>query len=546
MSDPPYQMRRTCMAAALIAALTLPQFLFGLGDRHIWIPLEARYALVAREMLDARQWILPHLGGEVYADKPPLLFWSIAFIASLGSGVTEWTARLPTALAAVGVCLVTWRIGVRLFSAPAGLMAALVLATSGGFFWSGRQALPDMLLTLWTTWAFCALWEWFSDQRPQAALVAGICMGLATLTKGPVGVVLPALSGLMYLAVRCQLPKLWGRNALICLGAFLGVTLSWFVPAVARGGLEYVQTTLLHHSLERYVRAWEHTSPWYFYLGAFPAEFLPWTLFLPQALLAGARMRQYQTQEGWWFAFCWLVTILGFFSISTGKRDIYILPAFPAAALLVGWLWSLWWQRPRNAVSRWAISLPTLILALTLCGLALVIWGTVDGFLPRMSSLLLPATREVGVWGSLLLLLGGTILGSAVLAQRTRLIYAAIVGCAWLAMLMTTVWVYTPQFNQRYPIKSFSAAVHTHIASDSLLQLCGPMNDLALRFSLGHFVPALHQTPEVIRYLTGEGQVYCVIEADWYQRLGELTGQRFPIMARQEFYGSTLLLISNQ
>ena len=324
------------MAAALIAALTLPQFLFGLGERQIWIPLEARYALVSREMLDTHQWILPHLGGEVYADKPPLLFWSIAFFASLGSGVTEWTARLPTALAAVGVCLVTWRTGVQLFSSPAGLMAALVLATSGGFFWSGRQALPDMLLTLWTTCAFYALWEWFSEQRPQAALIAGICMGLATLTKGPVGLILPALSGLMYLAAQRQLPKLWGQNALICLAAFLGVTLSWFVPAVALGGLEYAQTTLLHHSLERYLQAWEHSAPWYFYLGAFPAEFLPWTLFLPQALLAGARLRQNQQQEGWWFACCWLVTILGFFSISTGKRDIYILPAFPAAALLVG------------------------------------------------------------------------------------------------------------------------------------------------------------------------------------------------------------------
>jgi 4-amino-4-deoxy-L-arabinose transferase-like glycosyltransferase len=539
-------MRRTCMAAALIAALTLPQFLFGLGDRHIWIPLEARYALVAREMSDTRQWILPHLGGEVYADKPPLLFWSIAFIASLGSGVTEWTARLPTALAAVGVCLVTWRTGVRLFSPRAGLMAALVLATSGGFFWSGRQALPDMLLTLWTTWAFCALWEWFADERPRAALVAGLCMGLATLTKGPVGLVMPALSGLIYLAVQRQLPKLWGQNALICLGAFLGVTLSWFVPAVVVGGSEYAQTTLFHQSLERYVRAWEHTAPWYFYLGAFPAEFLPWTLFLPQALLAGVSLRVHQRRAGWRFAFCWLATILGFFSISTGKRDIYILPAFPAAALLVGWLWSHWWQHPRNKVSRWIIGLPTLMLALTLWGLALVIWGDVDEFLPRRSSLLLPATPEVGAWGILLLLLGGTLLASAMLAQRTRLMYASIVGCAWLAMLMTTVWVYTPQFNQRYPIKSFSAIVHTYIASGRPLRLCGPMNDLALRFNMGHFVPALHQTPEIIRYLKGEGEAYCIIEAEWYQRLGELTGQRFSIMARQDFNSTTLLLISNQ
>jgi 4-amino-4-deoxy-L-arabinose transferase-like glycosyltransferase len=539
-------MRGTCLAAALIAAVTLPQFLVGLGDRNIWIPLEARYALVAREMLEAGHWILPHLGGEVYADKPPLLFWSIALISALGSGVSEWTARLPTALAAVGVCLVTWRMGVRLFSSTTGLLAALVLATSGGFFWSGRQALPDMLLTLWTTAACWALWEWFTEKRRTAAFIAGVCMGLATLTKGPVGLVLPTLAGLMYLTVRRQLWQLGGRDALMCLGAFLGVTLAWFVPAVAQGGIGYVQTTILHHSLERYVRAWEHTAAWYFYLGAFPVEFLPWTLFLPHALLVGAKWRRCQKREGWWFALCWLVTILGFFSLSTGKRDIYILPAFPAAALLVGGNWSHWWHRNPNAESVWAIRLPVLVLALTFWGLAVGIWGAVDGLLPARNSLLLPKTREMGVWGSLLLLLAGLILGGAVIAQRVRWMYGAIAGCTWLAMLMIVVWVYTPQFNHRYPIKSFAADVHAHVAPDRLLRLCGPMNDLALRFHLGYFVQELRQTSEVVHYLRGEGQAYCVIGAEGYQRLGELISLWFPIMARQEFDRSTLLLISNR
>ena len=364
------------MAVALIAAATLPQFLLGLGDRHIWIPLEARYALVAREMLETGQWILPHLGGMVYADKPPLLFWSIALLSALGSGVTEWTARLPTALAAVGVCLMTWRLGVRCFSPTTGLLAALVLATSGGFFWSGRQALPDMLLTLWTTGAFWALWEWFTGKRRRAAVAAGLCMGFATLTKGPVGAILPTLCGLIYFFMaHGQRPRLTGGDALLCLGAFLGVTLAWFVPAVTLGGLEYAQATLLHHSLERYARAWEHTAPWYYYLGAFPAEFLPWTLFLPQALVTRSSLGQSQGRDGRWFTVCWLVTILGFFSISTGKRDIYILPAFPAAALLVGWSWSRWWQLTPEAMSVWAVRLPALGLALTFWGFAVVIWG---------------------------------------------------------------------------------------------------------------------------------------------------------------------------
>ena len=135
------------LAAGLILAVTLLLFLPGLGDRHIWTPLEARYAMVSREMWQSGDWIVPHIGGMVYPDKPPMLFWSIVLLSYLGSGVTEWTARLPSALAAVSTCLVTWRMGARLFSPRAGLLAALVLTTSAGFFWSGRQALPDMLLT---------------------------------------------------------------------------------------------------------------------------------------------------------------------------------------------------------------------------------------------------------------------------------------------------------------------------------------------------------------------------------------------------------------
>ncbi len=225
-----------------------------------------------------------------------------------------------------------------------------------------------------------------------------------------------------------------------------------------------------------------------------------------------------QGRDGRWFALCWLVTILGFFSISTGKRDIYILPAFPAAALLVGWSWSRWWRLTPEAVSLWAIRLPALMLALTLWGFAVVIWGSVDSLLPSRSTLLLPASPEMGLWGSLLLLVAGILLGSAAIAGQTRVMYVLIVGCTWLAMVMTVVWVYTPQFNDRYPIKSFTTEVHARVARDRPLQLCGPMNDLALRFHLGRFIPELPQSIEVIPYLEQEGEAFCIIEADWYQQ----------------------------
>jgi 4-amino-4-deoxy-L-arabinose transferase-like glycosyltransferase len=533
-------------AAGLILAVTLPLYVAGLGDRHIWIPLEARYGLVAREMLEGGHWILPHLGGQVYPDKPPFLFWAIASLSAWTSGVSEWTARLPSALAAVSVCLVTWRMGAQLFSPAAGLLAALALATSAGFFWSGRQALPDMLLTLWTTSACWAFWEWMTAKRPLAALLAGICLALATLTKGPVGLLLPTLAAVAYLALRWDWQTLRGRGLSLCLGAYLGIVLSWYLPALWQGGIAYAEATLLHHSVERYLNAWEHTAPWYFYLGAFPAEFLPWTLFLPQALASGVAQRQRAARSGWWFVVCWLGSIGLFFSFSSGKRDIYMLPAFPAAALLVGWSWSQWKTQSPTYASQWGWRLPTLALALALWGLAGGIGAAASGMLPAKSTLLLPTEAAARRWMGALLIVGGGLLVATALSGRARLACACLMGCTWGALVLVVIAIYTPQFNQRYPIKPFAAAVRAAVPPHQPLGLCGPMNDLALRFNLGRDAPLLAEEAEIARYFDREQRVFCVLTQATYDRLVALYHRPLPVLAQREIDGAAMLLIANR
>jgi 4-amino-4-deoxy-L-arabinose transferase-like glycosyltransferase len=403
-----------------------------------------------------------------------------------------------------------------------------------------------MLLTLWITGACWALWEWVAAKRPMAAPLAGLCMAMATLAKGPVGLLLPTLITLAYLIVQREWWTVRGRDLLSCLSLYLGVTLAWYLPAVGEGGLAYLQATLWHHTWERYVQAWEHQAPWYFYLGAFPAEFLPWTLFLPQALVAGVKRRLKEHTRGWWFALCWLAVILVFFSLSSGKRDIYILPAFPAAALLVGWIWSRWWDHLVRKRRLWQVTLPILILALAFTGLGVAGWAATPGLLPSRSSLLIPATPELRLWTGVLLLLSGLLLASVALTQRARLGFAAVVGCTWLTMVMGVVYVYTPQFNQRYPIKSFAAAIRAAGKPDTPLHLCGPMNDLALRFNVGRFIPALPEEPQIAQYLRTDGNVLCVIELASYRRLSEVIDRPLPVLTRQEVDRTVLLLISNQ
>jgi len=534
---------RDWSTACLIVAVTLPLFLVGLGDRYIWIPLEARYALVAREMWEGGQWILPHLGGVVYPDKPPLFFWAIALTSSFGAGVSEWTARLPSALAAVGVCLWTWRLGARLFSPRAGILAALVLATSAGFFWSGRQALPDMLLTLWITGACWALWAWLGGNRRNAAILAGVCMGLATLTKGPVGFLLPVLTGLAYLTLQRNWHLARPRESLLCVGSFLVTVLTWYLPAVAQGGVSYAQATLIHHSLERYVHAWEHTAPWYFYMWAFPAEFLPWTLFLPQAF--GAVRSKRDDMRGWWFVVGWLGIVLLFFSVSTGKRDIYILPAYPAAALLVGWIGAEWWKHTRERWVAWGMTCGAVLLAFGLWGLAVGLWALSPEMLSSRNALLLPAMPQTCLWISILLGGAGVLLASLALLQRPRLLFGCVVGCTWLAMLAGVVVIYTARFNQRYPIKPFAQAVRVRVSPEHPLRVCGAINDLALRFQLHRDTPLLTQESEIIRYLLSRDPAYCVMDLQGYGRMSELIGQQLPVLVRQEIDRSALLLVFN-
>jgi 4-amino-4-deoxy-L-arabinose transferase-like glycosyltransferase len=532
------------VAAGLILAVTLPLFLLGLGDRLLWIPQEVRYALIAREMWQGGEWLLPHVGGMVYPDKPPLLFWAIALLSVVNGGVTAWTARLPVALASIAVCLVTWRLGARLLSPRAGLLAALILATSGGFFWSGRQALLDMFLTLGVTGACWALWAWLGEQQRWGALLAGICMGLATLAKGPVGVVLPTLVALAYLTGQRQWPMVRGGDVLLCGGSFLLVSLAWYLPAIGRGGLPYASAALIHHNVERYLRAWEHVAPWYFFVGAFPAEFLPWALFLPPALFLGAARRGPEDQRGWWFAVCWLVMMFVFFSGSTGKRDIYMLPAFPAAALLVGWLWSRWWEEAPVGRRGWWVMGPALVLALGLWVLAGGIWRAI-AVLPPKSMLLLPVTLEARRWTSVLLALGGVLLASLVLLQRPYLVFGGILGCTWLAMMAIDTRIYTPQFNQQYPIAALAHAVAAQVNPGQPLQACGPVKALALSFYLGRYIPSLPAESEVIRYLSAEALVYCVMDLEYYRRLEAPTGRHFPVRVHMEIDGAALLLVAN-
>lgn len=347
-----------CLVALLGAALFLP----GLGSRDLWNPDEPRYAEVAREMLASGQYLVPHLNGEVYTQKPPLQFWAIAAASTLTGGVDEVSARLPAALAAIGTMVLVFLLGERLFGRRAAWLAVGAFATSGKILWQGRIGQIDMLLTALVA---LAMWCWVrgeTEGRPGFHRLFFVATGLATVAKGPAGMLPPLLALLAYYAWtrdRAGLARLRPGLGLVLWAAVVAV---WLVPAGLVGGESYLEQILFKQNVTRYADPWHHRQPFYYYLASLPADFFPWSFLLPAALVVGWRrfvrkappsvaespaglgslLDQSKRRESDWasrgfrFALSWVAVTLLFFSLSPAKRTVYIVTMYPGLALLVG------------------------------------------------------------------------------------------------------------------------------------------------------------------------------------------------------------------
>jgi 4-amino-4-deoxy-L-arabinose transferase-like glycosyltransferase len=457
-------------------ALGLGLYLPGLGAEILRHPLEARYALAAREMLRGGPLLVAHLFGQLYPDKPPLYFWVTALLGWLEGGrIGEVTARLPAALAALAGLLLTYRLGGDLFGRRTGLLAALVLATSNLFFWYARQGHPDQFLTVFVTLACLGLWRVLDSAgaaRNRWVVVAYAAMGLGVLSKGLLGLALPLLAGLVYAAATGPLRAVATRLRLGAgLPLFLVVVLAWYGPAVLHYGTGYLYETLIHQHAVRYAQTWAHKGPWYYYFGEFPSGFFPWVLFLPGAFVLGRRpaddagSRVESGSRSFLFPMGWFVAGFIFFSFSSGKRGAYLLPLYPAAAVMVGWLWDR--MLARGSGSRWA-AVPLAVMSGTAALLAVGLLALGVGLVPRrlipgrMVHTLVPGDpRLLGV--AALLVLAGAATVWLLWARGGRAgAFAALVAVQAI-LLLTVAIVRAPQYEAEYPIRAFAARVHTAV-----------------------------------------------------------------------------------
>ncbi|MBI5368897.1 MAG: glycosyltransferase family 39 protein, partial [Planctomycetes bacterium] len=237
-------------------------FFANLGGTDLWNPDEPRYAQVAREMVIAAEpagWLVPHLNGRVYLQKPPAFFWTVGAFGLAVGRVDEWAARLPSACAATLTLLLAYLFGARLFGRRAGLLGAVVLATSLLFVVMARKATIDATLTLQVLASLMLLEEGvrWPERRVRAWSAAFFFMGVGALLKG-VGFVLPLLALIAYLALLRNLRPLASGSLLLGLLIAVGVAGAWAAAAARVEGWDYVSDLLFGQLKRRFSESGGH------------------------------------------------------------------------------------------------------------------------------------------------------------------------------------------------------------------------------------------------------------------------------------------------
>jgi 4-amino-4-deoxy-L-arabinose transferase-like glycosyltransferase len=321
--------RRYALGLVGVLALALVVFAVPAGRRPFWSSDEARFAVLAQDILDHGRWAVPHLRGDLYLNKPQLYFWSIALLSLAWGRVTELTSAIPSVVSATATVGAVAAIGRLLWGSQVGLLAALILTATLPFYAFSHTVLADVMMTAFMTWAGYFLLRAQTGRGGTPSLVAFyVCIGAAVIAKGPAGLAMLAAALVATVATygRSGLTRL---KPLVGLAVLTGAAVVWFAPYFLQSEGRFVSRVLVGHY-----------APWYFSGGLVPrlgqvakllVNFLPWTILLAAAAVWWPR---HPDPGRRWLgaATLSLAVVLG---LSGTQRARYLLPIYPGLALLV-------------------------------------------------------------------------------------------------------------------------------------------------------------------------------------------------------------------
>jgi len=496
------RLRDALLVVTLAAVLVLPP----IGDRLIPTSHEARFALLADDMLKRGVWFDLRIREQPHQHKPPLHPWAIIATAWWTGRVTEWSARLPGALATIATILGTFLLADRLFHGRAGLWAGLVMATSYGVFAHSQMILPDMLMIAFGMLAGYCFWRAIADPGDRRALIGFYAMlGLGTFAKGPAGL-LPLAVAVVWLRIQYGpggLRKLWSAPGILL---FLALNLGWLLPFLTLGRGRFVDVTLWDDWVYYYFRAPRPGA-----IGGqlidFFVGFLPWTLVTPPAIAHAVRTRSEPAVR---FAILWFVVQFVLIMASTSQRVRYLLSLYPGVALVVAW-WAADERRPHHPHRALAVG-GVIVVALVLAAVWLTnptppreLASPAAWILPLAGLLTIVVALVYGLWrGRPAPLLTGVAAGMAL-------------------ALASSIWPYNRWVNATHDFKTFAAMVERHAGGHDVGVFVSKGEYLQIDFYLGRALTSLGTLADFAAYVERPERPVVVLNqenwARWHRQM---------------------------
>ncbi|OQY97641.1 MAG: hypothetical protein B6D35_14510 [Candidatus Brocadia sp. UTAMX2] len=530
----------TRLIATGILLFTAFLFLFNIGKRDLWAPDEPRYAQVSKEMRDTGNFVVPHLNSAPYPDKPPLLFWVINLFSLPFGKITALSSRLPSAFAGIGCCLAIFYFGNRLYrNTRIGLLSALILATSTKFLWMAHRVAFDILLTFFVTMAIICFQKGYTEQKNAGRyyILFYVCMALGVLTKGPVGFILPFGVVVTYLILKKDVKTLKETQPWIGGMLFVLIVFTWVCMAGVYGGKAYTYQILFNQNVGRFASSFAHQRPFYYYFIYFPVNFLPWSVFIPSIAMFLASSKGRKKIRDLLLPLVWFGVVFVFFSIVSGKRDIYVLPLYPAASLLIAWFLNEFIEQVREKSFKKMGYYPCFFL----CGLSLVsgicLPVVVYSIYPRYLSLAIPL--------AVILFLGGIFLLR--LIKHARIIpFLFILFFMILIIFNLSTLKVIPVLNQYKSAREICDKANSVIKPGERLALYNFFRDPYLFYTDRNYLEIIQGVDNLRQFLNGQERVFLFIQEKDFKEVSKFSEIAVFALAKDSVGHRDVILVSNR
>jgi 4-amino-4-deoxy-L-arabinose transferase-like glycosyltransferase len=541
------------LLTAVMAIVSLPN----LGVPSLWDVDEGVNVGCTREMMESGTWVVPTFNGELRTAKPVMLYW-IQRISFLTFGMDEWAARFPAVLLGLGTVLLTYELARRMFDAATGLLSGVVLATAIEFCKLSHAATPDAPLIFFITLTLYLFWIGHEHGGRAWMYPAAIASGLATLTKGPIGLAMPAIIALLYFAWNRELKRLLDWRLARAILLWMLVAVPWYGLVISETRGAYI-AFFQKENAGRLMNAMEgHRGPIVYYVVALIAFFAPWCAFLGGAVWYGVRaaMPKAPSAAGGLpmadarahrFLLCWAGVYLVFFSLAATKLPNYIAPLYPAVAILTA-RFLVRWRTAELVLPRWIV--PVAISGVAALGIAtfvglLIAGGTIP---TEIKGLRIMPTLAPWAWLGVIPI-AATIAMTAALARGRRDLVIVSLAVASILFIASLAAFVTPVVDAYKGPKALVAASGAHDVDREVRVATFDYTQPSVTHYVGRKVERIMNEESVVRFLAMPLPVYLFVPAKtWDEKLADRVASPHRIAARKYDFlrNGDILVVTNE